>query len=658
MRLLCLHITGFGGLREREITFGDGVTVLLGPNEAGKSSVLHCIAQVLMGRPTQRSQFPDFTPWDGGMFEAALDIEREGAHFRLVRRFGEGGPRAVALLCVRADGSEQLLTREASEVRRWVAETFGTADDRIFYRVFCLTQADLHPLDQYAGLREQLERATSGAEEAVAAAIQRIDARLAALRRGVGQPALLQNWGPLKRAEEARRDWEARLHEARRQQKRLEEVRADVGSLRERMTGVGARRKEIAALLEQDRTRRSWRARREELRASWASLEQTRERIAKLQGERDRLQAGCPPDVESLAERIDAHVGGNGPSPLAWVFAACGLLAGMGLLVAGKVGVGVALLAVLFFVVSLLLLRVTKVKREQAARYQSLGVTDAVQARRRLADVERQQRDLAATTLALEALAGTEADEERRRTIAIEVAALEEKLSQLPGEALSSEAALRLVREEQQLEPAMARWQDELHGRECELAVLEQADRDLVDIEDGVVYWRQEEARAREDEQALALARAWLIEAGQQTHRTMADPLTAAISPLFSAMTGGCYRQVCVESDARSFALHPLDADGAPIPPDQLSQGTRDQLLLAARLALGEVLAGPLGVPIFLLDDPLLHFDAARRREALAMLGDLATRSQIILATHDGSILDDLPGAIIVNLAHPSAISA
>ncbi len=652
MRLHRLHIEGFGALREVMVPLSAGVTVLLGPNEAGKSTVLHCLAQVLFGKPSQRSLFPDLAPWDGGSFAAAVEFTRDGERYWLSRRFDETGARAVALHRLRDDGTEALVTQEAAEVRKWVATAFGAADDRIFYRVFCLTQADLTPLDNFSGLREQLERAAGGTDVAVAAAVGRVDERLAAWRRGVGMPALAQNWGALKRADEARREWEARLHEAHRQERRLADARAEAAALQAQLAGAGERLEAIAALLTDDRRRRELRERHDELRAAWAAVDHERDRLARLAADRDRLaEALAGADPVGLRERLTALTALRGPATplIGWLLILLGVMLAMVLWLAWAHPLGWAalLLSAIGLPLALRAQRRSRLTRQLCAE---LGIAASSEAARRLDALETDRRELDATVLALAKMAPAEEVEERRRNLTRELAVLEERLRALPGAPLTAEAANRLVTEELSLRAGLPDWRERERALLRELAVLEESERDLTDVEDGVAYWRAEEARAREEEQALALARELLIEAGQQAHRALAHPLAEGITPLFAGMTGGRYPRVRVEGDARNLHLFPVDAAGAPVPPEQLSRGARDQFLLAVRLALGQVIAGPTGSPIFLLDDPLLHFDAARRREALDLLASLGRHTQIILATHDASVAEALEDAVVVRL--------
>ncbi|MGA9112754.1 MAG: ATP-binding protein, partial [Candidatus Dormiibacterota bacterium] len=64
MRLERLEVTGFGRLRQRRFDFGERITVVLGPNESGKSTLHRAIRAALYGldaggpgRPRERSDW-------------------------------------------------------------------------------------------------------------------------------------------------------------------------------------------------------------------------------------------------------------------------------------------------------------------------------------------------------------------------------------------------------------------------------------------------------------------------------------------------------------------------------------------------------------------------------------------------------------------------
>ncbi|NMD35212.1 MAG: AAA family ATPase, partial [Planctomycetes bacterium] len=57
MRLTGWYIDGYGVFRDYEVRgLRDGLTIFLGPNEAGKSTLLSFVSGVLFGFPQRRGQ--------------------------------------------------------------------------------------------------------------------------------------------------------------------------------------------------------------------------------------------------------------------------------------------------------------------------------------------------------------------------------------------------------------------------------------------------------------------------------------------------------------------------------------------------------------------------------------------------------------------------
>ena len=80
MHIESVHLHGFGRLAGREFRFGPGLTVVHGPNEAGKST-LHAALSAALLRPRRRRPQEDdtaridrFRPWDGARYAATADV--------------------------------------------------------------------------------------------------------------------------------------------------------------------------------------------------------------------------------------------------------------------------------------------------------------------------------------------------------------------------------------------------------------------------------------------------------------------------------------------------------------------------------------------------------------------------------------------------------
>lgn len=137
------------------------------------------------------------------------------------------------------------------------------------------------------------------------------------------------------------------------------------------------------------------------------------------------------------------------------------------------------------------------------------------------------------------------------------------------------------------------------------------------------------------------VARDLLVEAIARVRAEHQDPLIARAGELFNMTTKGAFQGI--EAD--------IDADGKPVVvgrrPDgrtigvsKMSDGTRDQLFLAFRLASIEQY-GKAGEPIpFIADDILVHFDDERAAATLQLLAEFGKTNQVLLFTHSQSVRD------------------
>jgi multidrug efflux pump subunit AcrA (membrane-fusion protein) len=113
-------------------------------------------------------------------------------------------------------------------------------------------------------------------------------------------------------------------------------------------------------------------------------------------------------------------------------------------------------------------------------------------------------------------------------------------------------------------------------------------------------------------------------------------PLLREASAIFARLTGGRYpRLEARDGEDGKTAFVALARDGSSCPVPALSEGARDQLFLALRLAAVEQRGAALP---FVADDLLASFDDARAVLALRLLA--ARGGQTILLTHHRHLLD------------------
>ena len=94
MKLLELHIDGFGKFHDQTFVFHDGINVIYGKNEAGKSTLHTFIRSMLFGiergrgRAAKNDLYSRFEPWENsGTYEGWLRLESGGTVYRLERKF-------------------------------------------------------------------------------------------------------------------------------------------------------------------------------------------------------------------------------------------------------------------------------------------------------------------------------------------------------------------------------------------------------------------------------------------------------------------------------------------------------------------------------------------------------------------------------------------
>jgi len=102
-----VRIESFAGLADREIALGEGLNVVLGPNEAGKSTLFQAIRHTLLtpaalSSPQFTKLLKPFMPLGGGdSIACSLQFLHRGQRYLLAKRWGEG--RSAEL--VQPDGS-------------------------------------------------------------------------------------------------------------------------------------------------------------------------------------------------------------------------------------------------------------------------------------------------------------------------------------------------------------------------------------------------------------------------------------------------------------------------------------------------------------------------------------------------------------------------
>jgi DNA repair exonuclease SbcCD ATPase subunit len=275
--------------------------------------------------------------------------------------------------------------------------------------------------------------------------------------------------------------------------------------------------------------------------------------------------------------------------------------------------------------------------RESLARAQT--VAHLAQAERRL---EQLRVELAATERATEAadLAASIADLQGRVGVA------EQRLRQLQ-EQTPPEALDELERQMAGLRATVEQRDGALRERELALERLRERiqvvsggglDERLAGARRRLDALAREGAKYRREVEALELLLRLLRDAERDAKERYVGPVVRRLRPYLQALFPGAELEV---DDA--FRIAAIARSGAPEPFERLSDGTREQIAILARLAFAELLADQGRPAVVVLDDALVFSDDQRIQQMFEILARAGEKLQILVLTCRERVFRGLP---------------
>jgi uncharacterized protein YhaN len=688
MNLRRLRLRRFKRFKDWTATFSPGLNVIQGPNEAGKTTVMEAVFAALLVNPAQPpATFKELmrTWGERRLGEVTLELE-VGGQLHLLRKDFEAG---TALL-QRQDEKESL--ENPRQIQQSIMGWLGLPGEAAFRSTAYVGQGELARIsDERHLIGTRLSKILSGGgTQDVEGAIRWIDER----RRGVEADgggrlgainerlqALLTEQRELGRKEElaqslttelrtlthqlglleqqiqkqteqatAAERYEAltrREHELERDLRANEELTARLDGILARLPGLETRLKEVGQHQGALRARRITQNLLQALRTAHQQLEREEDTLEQLATghQRARLRGDLGFVMGAL----------SGAAIAAGIFLMLrGLLAGWAM-----VGVGA--------VIILLGLRVRGRVADMAARYRMqeqrvLDVRKRVeQARAQASEAEEElrarlgTRDAAAVEAfeqrfaaymevvreqeevrrAAQQLVGDQSREqivERGEGLRRELAEVRGRLQAIPEAVIVASGEAERVRSEvQRLEkeaPALRERKARIEGM---LEGLRERPEQHEQLEEEIAALQDQQASLARTVEVLDLTRRMLEEAQKQSLFPARELLERRASEYLRVATRDGYQKVALDEWTMRPTVWVAAADGWK-GPESLSRGTVDQLYLALRFALLDVICEGRTPPIF-LDEPLVHFDPERMAAALSLLGTIARERQVFLFT-------------------------
>ena len=234
------------------------------------------------------------------------------------------------------------------------------------------------------------------------------------------------------------------------------------------------------------------------------------------------------------------------------------------------------------------------------------------------AEADRARKDLAVAS-------SRPVDELRALLRDYDAERMDDEQKQVSAELEKLNEALNSAR---QAEEAARRALEAVDSADTAAQAREQMERDAAGVRLSMAPWM----RSR-------LAHALLNEALKRFRERAQGPMLLAASRYFQQMTDGLFvRLISDDTGTKPILLAQRD-NGGQVHVEGLSEGTRDQLYLALRLAALEIRrdAG-YDLPV-VLDDVLMTSDDGRAALALRAIADFARDHQVIVFTHHAHLL-------------------
>lgn len=178
-------------------------------------------------------------------------------------------------------------------------------------------------------------------------------------------------------------------------------------------------------------------------------------------------------------------------------------------------------------------------------------------------------------------------------------------------------------------------WQEEklIHEQMAQVTIK------LEEIEEGSSYSRtlhnfeNGKDTLREEMKKWAFYRTvqFIIDEAKTTYEKERQPLVIQeAARLFACLTNNEYVGLFAPIGERKIIVERFD--GQRFDPNELSQGTKEQLYFAIRLALANIHSKETSYPLF-MDDVFVNFDENRRQQAMTLLKEISKNHQIIFFT-------------------------
>ena len=169
-------------------------------------------------------------------------------------------------------------------------------------------------------------------------------------------------------------------------------------------------------------------------------------------------------------------------------------------------------------------------------------------------------------------------------------------------------------------------------------------------LEEEIGEMQAEIGRDRLRADSLRLVRETISECEREATTGVAGPVSERATKLLRRIAGVRIGRISVSDDLTPWAVEPTEAEGA-IDLEDLSGGEREQVYVAVRLSLAELLTKDAGRrELVVLDDVLTFTDDERLKRVLTILEEMRTHAQFLILTCHPDRYESLKNANFIDM--------
>ncbi len=688
MRVEKLGLKRFGKFDKFEIRLSKGINLIKGDNEAGKSTLVEALTCALYDDPkSTKKELKDKTSWGFQKdFEMKLDFEAEGDSYSLEKDFDSG-----FLKLSKTPSGESW--EDKKSIEEIINQKIGIPTKEVFLATACVQQDEISRLDSSVeAIKDKLESLVTGGEEKVKASkiIEHIKEKMGELKK-VGT----KNLGIIQKYEKDREELTYELEKVRNQNKKMRESQSELTESSSELEKISKESEVKKELLEKAEAASGLEEKQRELEERFHDLNtrikqtQNSERVVrKLREEASKYIAVSKEDKDKIDE-LEAKLAFLEEKKNEWVREEEELKSvlmassnNQTLKILALSALGLTLLfgflayflkPVLWggagFTFILLLVSVFRLLAQKSERH--FYSQQIEQKRNRLQELERDSYEL--TTSAKNILSeynlvssqvlrenydhyrdiereiknelsryegwlgGRNARdlESELKDVTRELALWDEKTRDLKPFILKREELIQLQNEVREMEEKRKNLEIKTIALKKELEMAECGAELEASLEERLDYTHKSLMELQKGLEIYEIIQGTLEEARRKVIDTCVGTLEEETSKLLQEMTAGKYNQVRFDKESFRFEVFSDKLKDWVDPQKFLSRGTLDQIYLACRLALLNLISEDKN-PVVIMDDPFVTFDKHRRKNALKLLKSLSKKYQILLLTcHD-----------------------